>query len=328
MSNTYELLLRHPDLITAKTIVLGAGADLPSGWLSLLKETGAKLITWDLLTQQAHQALENTQFAMPQVADIAEADTVILLWPKAKNQALAFVSLIANAHKECWVVGANNAGGKSIGKNVAALAQAVKVDAARHCNLWKLKLEPQTDFNWLQLASSFQHEGKSFITLPGVFSQGKLDIGTAILLEHLPAPNKGTLLDLGCGSGVIGLSMKAQQPELEVTLVDVDAFALQSARLNSMRLQLPVEVLASDGLAQIEGQFDYIFSNPPFHQGKDTDYRFAMQLFQQAKHHLTEDGQLWLVANIHLSYEEWAKEHFANVEVMAQEKGFKLICAY
>lgn len=328
MSNTYELLLRHPELITANTVVLGANADLPSGWLSLLKESGAQLITWDLLTQRAHQPLENAQFAMPQVADLAAADTVILLWPKAKNQALAFLSLIANAHKECWVVGANNAGGKSIGKNSAALAQAEKVDAARHCSLWKLTLTEQTDFNWLQLASSFQHQDRSFITLPGVFSQGKLDVGTAIMLEHLPAPNAGKLLDLGCGSGVIGLSMKAEQPELAVTLVDVDAFALQSARLNSMRLQLPVEVIASDGLEQTEGRFDYIFTNPPFHQGKDTDYRFAMQLFQQAKAHLVEDGQLWLVANIHLAYEDWAKEHFDNVELMTQEKGFKLICAY
>ena len=108
----------------------------------------------------------------------------------------------------------------------------------------------------------------------------------------------------------------------------VDAFALQSARLNSMRLQLPAEVLASDGLSQVEGEFDYIFTNPPFHQGKETDYQFARQMFSQAKQHLTQDGQLWLVANIHLSYEDWANEHFSNVEVMAQEKGFKLICAY
>src|SRR5690554_1482682 len=114
----------------------------------------------------------------------------------------------------------------------------------------------------------------------------------------------------------------------EVTLADVDAFALQSARLNSMRLNLLVEVIASDGLSQVEGKFDYIFTNPPFHQGKETDYRFAQQLFRQAKQHLVEEGQLWLVANSHLAYEEWAKEHFSQVEVMTQEKGFKLICVY
>lgn len=328
MSNNYELLLRHPELITENTIILGANADLPAGWLSLLKEAGAQVLTWDFLTQQAHQALDNVKFAMPQVVDLESAERIILLWPKAKQHALALIQLIANVHTECWVVGANNAGGKSIGKNVAKLANAEKVDAARHSNLWKLSLEPATQFNWLQLASSFNHQGKSYITLPGVFSQGKLDVGTSVLLEHLPAPSTGKLLDLGCGSGVIGLSMKAQQPALEVTLADVDAFALQSARLNSMRLNLPVEVIASDGLSQVEGKFDYIFTNPPFHQGKETDYRFAQQLFRQAKQHLVEEGQLWLVANSHLAYEEWAKEHFSQVEVMTQEKGFKLICVY
>lgn len=328
MPNTYELLLRHPQLVTDKTIILGTSAHLPSGWLSLLKDTGAQYLTWDLLTQQAHQGTEQIEFALPQVSSVQQAETVILLWPKAKQQALALIELIANTHKECWVVGANNAGGKSIGKNVAALAQAKKIDAARHCNLWQLELQPKTGFNWLQLADSFQHQDHAYITLPGVFSHGKLDAGTAVLLEHVPAPSEGKLLDLGCGSGVIGLSMKAQEPGLEVTLADVDAFALQSARLNSVRLKLPVTVLASNGLQQVEGKYDYIFTNPPFHQGKDTNYQFARQLFSQAKPHLTEGGQVWLIANNHLPYEEWAKEYFVQVDVLAQEKGFKLICVY
>jgi len=71
----------------------------------------------------------------------------------------------------------------------------------------------------------------------------------------------------------------------------------------------------------------FIITNPPFHQGKNTDYQFAQNLFKQAKQHLVKDGQLWLIANRHLGYEEWAQEAFDHVEVMVQEKGFKLICA-
>jgi 16S rRNA (guanine1207-N2)-methyltransferase len=126
---------------------------------------------------------------------------------------------------------------------------------------------------------------------------------------------------------VIGLSFKKRNPSLEVVLADVDAFALRSAQLNSLRLALPAEILNSDGLASIEGRFDFIISNPPFHQGKNTDYQFARRLFIEAKQHLVKDGQLWLIANRHLGYEEWAQEAFDQVDVMVQEKGFKLICA-
>src|SRR5690554_7333777 len=91
MSNNYELLLRHPELITENTIILGANADLPAGWLSLLKEAGAQVLTWDFLTQQAHKALDNVKFAMPQVVDLESAERIILLWPKAKQHALALI---------------------------------------------------------------------------------------------------------------------------------------------------------------------------------------------------------------------------------------------
>ena len=147
------------------------------------------------------------------------------------------------------------------------------------------------------------------------------------LLEHVPAPAHGKLLDLGCGSGVIGLTMKSRSPALDITLTDVDAMALRSAELNSARLGLSAETIASDGLARVDGRFDYIFSNPPFHQGKRTDYEFALRLFRDAKRHMTRDGQLWIVANRHLAYEEWASEAFRSAEVMVQSNGFKLICA-
>lgn len=65
---------------------------------------------------------------------------------------------------------------------------------------------------------------------------------------------------------------------------------------------------------------------PPFHLGKGTDYEFARRLFSEARQHLTRDGQMWIVANRHLPYEDWAAEQFRQVEIMVQDKGFKLLC--
>lgn len=326
----YELLQRHPQLLSTNTLIIGAEADLPAGWLSLIRDSGCRLLTWDLLTAQAHQALnDKVTFAVPQSSDISDATCVILLWPKAKPLAQAMIELIANSQSECWVVGANDAGGKSIGKALPALTDsAEKTDSARHCSLWYLQLKAASGFNWLRHGKSFNHGGQSYLTLPGVFNHGSLDAGTAVLLEHVPAPRHGRLLDLGCGSGVIGLSMKQEQPALKVTLADIDAFAVRSAQLNSTRMNAAADILSSDGLNQIDGRFDFIFTNPPFHHGKETNYSFARNLFSAARQHLTSDGQIWLVANRHLPYEDWAREYFRDAQVMVQASGFKLLCIH
>ncbi|MBN57770.1 class I SAM-dependent methyltransferase [Thalassolituus sp.] len=331
MSNVYELLQRHPMLLTANTTIIGSEAHLPAGWAEHAAEHKVQVITADWLTAQAYQADKETplvQFGVPDVAGLA-GRLVIVLWPKAKAAGQALVSMLSQQVDNCYVVAANDAGGKSIGNALKDFAsESTKMDSARHCSLWNIRLnKSEGTANWLRFASSFQAGELSFMTLPGVFGHGKLDKGTALLLEHVPAPAHGKLLDLGCGSGVIGLTMKSRSPALDITLTDVDAMALRSAELNSARLGLSAETIASDGLARVDGRFDYIFSNPPFHQGKRTDYEFALRLFRDAKRHMTRDGQLWIVANRHLAYEEWASEAFRSAEVMVQSNGFKLICA-
>lgn len=328
-SNLYELLQRHPHLLNSNTLVLGAAAELPPTWQESVRTQGLQILSWDLQTCQSYAPLSAPQIthALPDSQHLTADKSIILLWPKAKPLALALLSKIAEQHSNCYVVGTNDAGGKSIHKAAHELIHsATKLDSARHCSLWQLELKPQASTNWLKLAKSFNYLNHAYLTLPGVFNHGALDTGTAVLLEYLPAPREGKLLDLGCGSGVIGLSMKAREPSLEVVLADVDALALQSTGLNAARLGLDVEIVASNGLNQIDGRFDYIVTNPPFHQGKDTNYSFAKTLFMQAKQHLSTDGQLWLVANRHLNYEDWAREHFASVQIMAQEQGFKLLC--
>lgn len=328
-ANLYEMLLRHEQLLGPDTLIIGAESELPAGWSALLRNSGARLLSWDLLTINAHRPLTEPQvrFAIPEVRDGETAKRVILLWPKSKPQAMALLNIIAATQPSCYVIGANDAGGKSIGNNAQELCQSVeKIDSARHCTLWELSLKPRGTTNWLSYAQSFKYLEQSYITLPGVFNHGKLDIGTSILLEYVPPPARGKVLDMGCGSGVIGLSLKIRQPQLAVTLADVDALALQSARLNCARLNLNAEVIASDGFENIKGRFDFIFTNPPFHQGKETDYAFARNLFAQAAQYLTHDGQLWLIANRHLPYEDWAAEYFSSVQIMAQEQGFKLLC--
>ncbi|WP_221801012.1 class I SAM-dependent methyltransferase [Oceanobacter mangrovi] len=327
----YQLLLRHPELFTANTLVLTAEADFEPQWLTLVRQQGSKIHSWDwACARQAKLALaaEQVTFGVPATELPDNTERVILVWPKSKVLATALVQLLARtpAHRylpELWVVGANDTGGKSIGNALKALADCEKQDTARHCSFWSALLKPQTDsFNWLKLAKPTHHDGKDYLSLPGVFSQGSLDKGTALLLQHLPEL-KGRVLDLGCGCGVIGLSKAA--PAASLVMADVDAMALQSAALNSTRMGIAATTVASDGFSDIDGKFDVIVSNPPFHTGKQTDYHVAMELLSQSRAHLKAGGSLWLVANRHLPYEEWAQQYFPNIDMVAHGQAFKVL---
>ena len=81
-------------------------------------------------------------------------------------------------------------------------------------------------------------------TSSGVFSQGRLDPGTAVLLRHeppLPGPVDGTgleVLDLGCGWGPIALTLALRRPQARVWAVDVNERALSLTAANAERLAL------------------------------------------------------------------------------------------
>ncbi|MBS7676150.1 methyltransferase, partial [Vibrio cholerae] len=81
------------------------------------------------------------------------------------------------------------------------------------------------------------------VSLPGVFSHGRLDRGTELLLEHLDKLPSGNLLDFGCGAGVLGAAVKRRYPHNTVTMLDVDAFAAASSRLTLAANGLEAEVL-------------------------------------------------------------------------------------
>jgi len=126
-------------------------------------------------------------------------------------------------------------------------------------------------------------------TNSGVFSHGHVDEATDILLKQIP-PLRGTLLDLGCGCGVIGIAL-AKAYDLQVTLADVNPRALACARLNCRENGVAAEIVQSDGFEALTGSFDTITLNPPIHAGKEIVYR----MFEGVSKHLEPGGGFYAV---------------------------------
>ncbi|MOA17524.1 Ribosomal RNA small subunit methyltransferase C [compost metagenome] len=162
------------------------------------------------------------------------------------------------------------------------------------------------------------------VTLPGVFSHGRLDRGTALLLEHLDHLPVGHVLDFGCGAGVLGATIKRRYPQSQVTLLDVDAFAVASSRLTLAANALQGEVIAGDGIDAAPRGLDVILSNPPFHTGVHTNYQASENLLKKSADHLKKGGELRLVANSFLRYQPLIEGALGNCQVRAEGQGFKI----
>lgn len=84
-----------------------------------------------------------------------------------------------------------------------------------------------------------------------------------VLTEFDERPLK--VLDLGTGSGVIGITLKLERPNWNVTASDISAAALEVATLNANDLNAEVEFIQSDIFTNLaEQKFDLVVSNPPY----------------------------------------------------------------
>ena len=161
----------------------------------------------------------------------------------------------------------------------------------------------------------------------GVFSKNELDKGSELLIETLLPIHLGrNLLDLGCGIGVIGLTLAYFYPTLNVCFTDVNtrALGLCDANAKSLKLSQKVTVLQSDIYTKVEGKFDSIVSNPPIRAGKKVTY----EIYRGALEHLNIGGSLYIVIRKQqgaLSVKSYLEQLFGNVTVLAREKGYYIL---
>jgi len=321
-----EVLLRQAELFNGNLLLAGLPADdllgrLPQahGW------------SWHAGEQTQLQARFTGRCQFGTTPGDTGFDAAVLFLPKSRELTDYLLQAMAARLPGgmLYLVGEKRAGIERASKQLGAFGKPRKLDSARHCQLWQIEVTQAPALPDLQaLAEHFSLElddgPLEVVSLPGVFSHGRLDRGTALLLKHLDQLPTGHLLDFGCGAGVLGAALKRRYPQSQVSMLDVDAFAIASSRLTLSANGLEAQVLAGDGIHAAPHGLAAILSNPPFHQGVHTNYAATELLLREAANHLQPNGELRLVANNFLQYKPLIEQNLGSCQTLAEAEGFRI----
>ncbi len=267
-------------------------------------------------------------------------DAVIVLPPRSREEGrglLARAVLDVAPGGSVLAAALNDEGAKSFEKDLAALAPLAGVISKAHGRaFWTAPRPPLLDperqalaERWLAADAPRRDAATGLWTRPGVFNEGRLDAGSALLIEHLPKDLRGRVADLGAGSGLLARAVLERYPGVTaLDLFEAEARAIDLARRNLVGARLPVALHWHDVAAGVPGRFDAIVCNPPFHVGVRSVPALGRAFIAAAARALTADGSLLLVANRHLPYEDELRALFARGEALAEQGGFKVYRAW
>ncbi len=166
----------------------------------------------------------------------------------------------------------------------------------------------------------------------GVYSRDKLDIGARLFIENLPVDERyKTIVDLGCGNGVLGLMAAIKNPSAKIIFTDESYMAVESSIsnfVNTFGETREAEFLQTDCLYGVaQSSVSLVLCNPPFHQNNAINDDVAWQMFTESKAALEAKGELWVIGNRHLGYHAKLKHLFGHCDVVASNRKFTLLKA-
>ncbi len=182
---------------------------------------------------------------------------------------------------------------------------------------------PTADHDIHELRVRLLDTPMTFLTDAGVFSKRMVDYGSQVLLSTLDLEPDKTLLDVGCGYGPLGLTL-GKVFGVQATLIDINSRALDLARANAEKNQVKTRIFQSNIYEEVEGNFDYIVSNPPIRAGKSVVHEIIKGAFR----HLEDQGSLTIVIQKKQgapSAKAKMEEVFGNCQILKKDKGYYIL---
>ena len=170
-------------------------------------------------------------------------------------------------------------------------------------------------------------EGR-FRAAPGMFSHDRVDPGSRLLAESLPADLKGAAADFCAGWGYLAAELLSRCAGIKtLDLLEADHAALMAAKANLSGAAVPTDFHWIDLAGEpVTGRYDVIVMNPPFHAGRMAEPDLGAKMIAAAAKALKPRGRLFMVANRHLPYEPVLAAHLPACGEVVRDKAFKVLC--
>jgi 16S rRNA G1207 methylase RsmC len=185
-------------------------------------------------------------------------------------------------------------------------------------------IEPSSKLRLGLLDVILQGVELKFETSAGVFSHRRIDTGTRIFLGLANIPEKGRILDLGCGWGAIGIFVAATHPGTYVVMTDINRRAVWLASENIKLNKVKAEVRWGSLYEPVTNmEFDTILTNPPISAGRS----LIVEAIDKAPEHLCDGGTLQLVVRTSKggrTISRIMERAFGNVKEVGKKGGFRV----
>lgn len=165
-----------------------------------------------------------------------------------------------------------------------------------------------------------------FLTSSSVFSKKRIDIGTRLLIEKMILPDIGTVLDLGCGYGAIGIVAASINPNLKVILIDINSRAIYLTRLN-LRKNRIVNAQARRGnlYEPVKSEiFNCILLNPPVSAGMN----LVKTMISEAPKIMAPESSFQMVIRSKIGEKIFPQtfiETFGNCRILTKSYGYRVL---
>ena len=174
-----------------------------------------------------------------------------------------------------------------------------------------------------EAAAELRTNSDGFVTAAGMFSSERIDQGSARLLPHL-TELKGKGADLGAGWGWLSRQVLNLPEVSALDLFEADFNALEAAKLNATDGRARFHWSDVTTLLKPREPYDFVVSNPPFHQTRKADPDIGKAFIKTAAAMLKPAGRFLMVANRQLPYEATLEQYFKRWATLEQDGQFKV----
>lgn len=229
------------------------------------------------------------------------------------------------------VAGGKTDGAASLRKRIAGTGTDISHAAKSHGVVFWIKVDGDSK----KLAAELTHEPGPLVedrytTAPGMFSHGHVDPGSELLANHISCEKVARVADFCAGWGYLSAKLAERcRDASQLHLYEADHASLEAARQNvSASQKRELAFFWQDLLREpVANRYDLIVMNPPFHQGRMAEPDIGRRLIQVSAGALVTRGELLMVANRNLPYEEELGSHFSRFEQLAADNGYKVLRA-